>query len=834
MRKDMLDALSGLAHQLPNEPDHKKTTLSIMRHIRKVLGAEKVYASLFSNQDKDREATIYHDGPLGDEWGETKLVIGPIKRLAALTDHPLAGDEFFSLLTEEEKRLFSSKSLLFLPVVFNGQALGALWCEGSFDAENAAIEATRQKELLSAMSPLICVAFRNVLFYKTQHTHEETLMRILDNLDANIYVSSLDDDEILFINKKMLQEFGLTASIIGRKCWEGFQEGMTARCPFCPSDTLSLNPNQHVVWEEHNTVTQKYYKNTDSVIDWVNGRLVHLQHSVDITTEKSTMRTLDEAISRAESASKAKGAFLSHMSHEIRTPINAIIGMSRIAKESSDLPQIHECIIKMDSSSKQLLNLINDILDMSKIEANKMELSYTPFNFEKMLMAISNVISVRAEEKRQKLFITMDMDMPRFFKGDEMRISQVITNLLSNAVKFTPPSGSISLNAREKLAYDGKSLIEVQVSDTGIGIAKEQLGLLFKSFEQADSGISRKFGGTGLGLAISKSIVQMMGGNIAVESAAGKGSTFTFTILLEPDCTGSVDTVSPFKGFDVSTLRVLLLSEDSETRAYFARIMGSVKIQCTTAPSTNDCFEALTLSKQRHESFSIVFIDFDATVNAPSLGAQIKKQFGSSIVVLVSVMQWNEIKEEAQYYGITQYLSKPLFPSAIMNVINEVMGLSVRNTPKASPKKHHDFSNYHLLLADDIEINREVASYALIKTKIKISHASDGNEALTLFKKDPRAYDLILMDVNMPEMDGYEATRKIRELPHVWAREIPILAMTANAFSENIRESLESGMNDHITKPLDFEILLDKMHEYLGRNKHEYFPSESLQDIKVN
>ncbi len=812
--KRQLEIMAELANILASDADATQVMKPVVNFIKTVLAVDKICAVVFSG---NRDERIFCDkGESCDYCGESEKIIEFAKRVTSTSLQPLTGEKLLQFLSEEEKNRFQLKNPCFFPIILKGRLFGALWYSLA-DCEGADCRLT----LLERMNPLVGVAFRDVFYYESQLGQEMALIRILDNLDANIYVSDIETDEILFINKKMMEEFGLTGDVTGQKCWKVLQEGMTERCPFCPSSKLARNADYQAVWEEHNTATKKYYKNTDSAIKWLDGRLVHLQHSVDITVEKEAMTKLEEAKAQAEQASRAKGDFLSRMSHEIRTPINAIIGMARIAESSSNLDKAHECVKKIDSSSKQLLSIINDILDMSKIEANKMELVAEPFDFEKMLIDVSNVISIKSEEKKQRLHIHMDTAMPRFFRGDEMRIAQVMNNLLSNAVKFTPDEGIVRMNVHEKEAFEKASLIEVQVSDNGIGIAKDQQRSLFQSFEQADGGIARKFGGTGLGLAISKNIVEMMGGTISVESAQGAGSTFTFTIRLEhaPPTVAKTET---FKGIDIPSLRVLLLEEVEETRAYFLKIMDSFGIKADTASTVSEAFRMLGDAKRSEENYNIIFVDWDVS---PDTGAElcneIKKQFGSSIIVLLSASQMGEFKARVGDFGISKYIPKPFFPSTIFDVINEVVGLPAKKSDVAALNRYL-FAGYHILLVEDLEINREVIYQILEDTRIKISSAPNGKVAVSMFMQSPESYDLILMDINMPEMDGYEATLKIRSLPLEWAQKIPILAMTANAFAEDVKKSLAVGMNDHIAKPIKFELLFNKLHAYLSdhaRNK---------------
>ena len=386
----------------------------------------------------------------------------------------------------------------------------------------------------------------------------------------------------------------------------------------------------------------------------------------------------------AEKASLAKGEFLSRMSHEMRTPMNAIIGMTGIAKRSEDPDKKEYCLDKIEGASTHLLGVINDILDMSKIEANKFDLSFDVFNFEKMLASAVNVVNFRVEEKKQHLSIVLDKSIPESIVSDEFRLTQVITNLLTNAVKFTPEDGSITLTTKELSAVCDSPTIQIEVADTGIGISAEQQSKLFVSFEQADGGIARKYGGTGLGLAISKRIVELMGGRIWVESTPGQGSRFIFTMRYE-------------KG--------------------------------------------------------------------------------------------------------------------------ELPGGGDADAHRQVAEKIYDFSGHTILIAEDVEINREIIGAVLEDSGLAIDYAENGFEAVSLYKENRGKYSLILMDIQMPEMDGYEATRSIRAFEGEDDYRIPIVAMTANVFREDVERCLQAGMNNHLGKPIDTDDLFRILDHYLAISK---------------
>jgi signal transduction histidine kinase/DNA-binding response OmpR family regulator len=517
---------------------------------------------------------------------------------------------------------------------------------------------------------------------------------------------------------------------------------------------------------------------------------------------------------QSEAASEAKSSFLANMSHEIRTPMNAIIGMTSIGKSSADAEKKDYAFEKIGTASAHLLGIINDILDMSKIEANKFEISPENFQFEKMLQRVVNVINFSLDERRQEMFVHVGDDIPGVLFGDEQRLAQVIANLLSNAVKFTPEGGTITLDARLLKEEDGVCVIQIKVADTGIGISEEQQARLFNAFEQAESNTSRKFGGTGLGLALSKRIVGMMGGEIWVESEQGKGSTFTFTIRAGRGT--EEQGASLRRGVNWGNMRILAVDDAPEVLEYFMDIARKFGFACDIAAGGEEACALI----ERNGVYDIYFVDWKMPgMDGIELCRRIKGCNGDKcMVIMISSSAWNTMADEAKSAGINKFLPKPLFPSAVIDCINECLGVPEPASAKNDrPEETIDFSGHRVLLAEDVEINREIVLTLLEPTNLAIDCAENGVEAVRLFCENPERYDMIFMDVQMPEMDGYEATKRIRAVNVPRARMIPIVAMTANVFREDIERCLKSGMNDHVGKPIDFDDLLEKLRKYCRR-----------------
>jgi len=537
----------------------------------------------------------------------------------------------------------------------------------------------------------------------------------------------------------------------------------------------------------------------------------------DITEFVEHEKKMEEARKAAEAASIAKSEFLSRMSHEIRTPMNAIIGMINIGRSADDLEKKNYCFQRADAASKHLLGVINDILDMSKIEANKFELSYSEFDFEQTLKNIVNMANIRAEEKKQNFIVDISEDVPLNILGDELRLSQVITNLLTNAIKFTPEKGSITLKIDKLEESDAGVVLRIEVADSGIGISKEQQAKLFTSFNQADSGISQKFGGTGLGLAISKRIIEMMGGYIWIESELGRGAKFIFTIKVKK--TKGKARTKLADNVNRANMRILVVDDSEETRSYFTHIMKANNLSCDAVAGGPEA--VYMIENSRDKPYNIFFVDWIMPeMDGIQLTRKIKEINGeSSIVIMISAHDWNTVEKEAVSAGVRHFISKPLFPSALINAINICIGSDADESSGDAEHEgkglRYNFKGHTLLIAEDVEINKEIMSAILEETEVSVDYADNGRIAVSMFKDNPEKYSLILMDINMPEMDGYEATRIIRSLDLKRAKEIKIIAMTANVFREDIEKCLECGMNDHTGKPVDAAALFEILAKYL-------------------
>jgi len=545
----------------------------------------------------------------------------------------------------------------------------------------------------------------------------------------------------------------------------------------------------------------------------LNGLMAERQAMLNrINSEADKVEEMAQLEAEAKASSSAKSDFLANMSHEIRTPMNAIIGMTAVGKASNDVGRMRHSLDKIEDASVHLLGIINDVLDLSKIESGKLALSESAFSFEKMLQRVVNVISFRVDEKNQKFSLYIDREIPAVLIGDDHRLAQIITNLMSNAVKFTPVEGTVKLNAYLTKENDKECEIRIDVVDSGIGISPEQQARLFRPYEQAETETSRRFGGTGLGLSISKSIVEMMGGRIWVESELEKGATFSFTATVKRG-----DPASTVSGRETNwkNLRILAVDDDAGILGYMKRFVENAGAFCETATCGMDALELVRNSG----GYDIYFIDWkltdiDALQLTKALRAIDPDQL-NVVVAMISTIGWDDIEEEAKQAGVAKLLPKPLFPSAIADIINDFLGMVRQEIIEAIEKIPVSFEGKRILLAEDIDINREIVQTLLEPTHVEIDCVADGSDAVRLFRESPDDYDLILMDIQMPKMDGYEATQAIRALGSEKAETIPIIAMTAHVFREDIDRCLAAGMNAHVGKPLDIRELIDKLQFYL-------------------
>ena len=545
-----------------------------------------------------------------------------------------------------------------------------------------------------------------------------------------------------------------------------------------------------------------------------------------IRAEAERNRVLTAALTAAERASAAKGDFMSRMSHEIRTPLNAIIGYNTIAKNAITEAKTDEerrqadmsamdCLTKSELASKHLLTVINDVLDMSAIESGKIKLTNDRFDFKSLISSLTVLFYSQAKSKGLRFDVLFDSPTEEWFVGDQMRVNQVLTNLLSNAVKFTPEGGSVKLSIVPRAIDDAQMRFYFEIADTGIGINPEYIERLWQPFEQADSSISRRFGGTGLGLAITKSLVELMDGTISAESEPGAGSVFRVEIPLR-----RIEQPKNMGGFDFTGINALIVDDDQSTCEYIQLLFDRCGARCAAVNSGVDAISAFRDSIEKNDRFTMCMVDWRMPgMDGIATVKQIRKLAGNDVpIIIVTAYDYTEIAEKVKDAGVTMFVAKPLFQSSLFDLLATISG---RQRPQTTPKNEtFRFTGARVLLAEDNRMNMEVAKRILASTGLIVDSAWNGREAVSMFESSAAGtYRAILMDVHMPEMDGYQATRTIRSSAHSEGATIPVIAMTADAFAENVAEAYAAGMSGHIAKPIDIELLFTTLRKYIPEGK---------------
>lgn len=520
---------------------------------------------------------------------------------------------------------------------------------------------------------------------------------------------------------------------------------------------------------------------------------------------------LDAARQEALQATKAKSEFLSNMSHDIRTPMNAIVGMTAIAiSHISDKEQVQNCLKKISLSGKHLLGLINDVLDMSKIESGKMTLTKERVSLREILDGIVSIVQTQIKEKGQNFNVHLENIIAEDVYCDSVRLNQVLLNLLSNAVKYTQDGGAIRLFLYQESSPKGDSFIRTNiiVKDNGIGMTEEFLEHLFDSYSRADNKRVQKTEGAGLGMAITKYIIEAMKGTITVESEIDRGTEFHVILDLEKATTQETDMILP-------SWKMLVVDDDEVSCQTAIDVLKSIGIQADWTQSGEKAIDMFIKHQQKNDSYQIVLLDWKLPdINGIVVAKKIHKIMDAdTTIILISAYDWSEFESEAKEAGITGFISKPLFKSTLFYGLKKYMDI---DDTYNETNVDMDLSGRRILVAEDNELNWEVLKELLSDINMKLEWAENGKICLEKFQKSEAGYyDAILMDVRMPVMNGYEATSAIRALNHKDASNIPIIAMTADAFSEDIQRCLESGMNAHTAKPVNLDEVILLLKKYI-------------------
>ena len=533
--------------------------------------------------------------------------------------------------------------------------------------------------------------------------------------------------------------------------------------------------------------------------------------------EQTQKQLLRDALEAANRASAAKSDFMSRMSHDIRTPMNAIIGMTAIAAAHAENPdRVRDALSKISSSSRHLLGLINEVLDMSKLESGTISLAVEEFSLSDLLNNMLLMIQPQIQAHKHSLQVHIQDIRHENVIGDSLRIQQVFLNLMSNAVKYTPDGGKISFTVREQaVPTSSTGCYEFIVEDNGIGMSEEYLTHIFEPFSRAEDLRTSKIQGTGLGMAITQNIVHMMNGNITVESQEGKGSKFTVTIYLRLQDAQDIDTS------ELANLSVLVVDDDDCARQSLCAMLDEIGMRSEGCPSGQDAVASVQRALNTALPFYAAILDWKMPgMDGLETARAIKRLVGDTLpIIILSAYDWSDIELEARAAGVDAFLSKPVFKSGLVRVFQSLRNKAPEAPSQASPLEpllQNNFSGRRVLLVEDNELNREIAREVLEMSGLTVEEAENGQIAVEMFSASKTDYySLILMDIQMPIMNGYDASAAIRSLKRPDAPRVPILAMTANAFVEDIQAAKAAGMNEHLAKPIDFEAFSSVLKKYL-------------------
>lgn len=574
----------------------------------------------------------------------------------------------------------------------------------------------------------------------------------------------------------------------------------------------TVNTNGSPAYKTWNMSLYRYDDNREYMLSYILDitKLVLEQQEKEREAERNR-QIIKDALTAAEQASRAKSDFLSRMSHEIRTPMNAVIGMTTIAAASLDnRDKLTDCLGKIGLSSRYLLSLINDILDMSRIESGKVSIINEEFDFRSFVEGISSLIYPQAKNKNIVFDLNIEGVVDERYRGDPLRLNQVLINILSNALKFTPEWHSVHLSIRETRRVRDRAYLQFIVRDTGIGMEKGLLTRIFEPFEQGGASISHSYGGSGLGLAISSNLVSLMNGHISVSSTPGVGSEFVveLPLLTVPDNT-------PKQDVSLEDIRVLVVDDDLVTCEHTTLILNRIGVDAEYVTSGKAAVTRVKSALQRHTCYNIALVDWKMPdMDGVETARSIRRIVGpDTLVIIMSAYDWTEIEARAREAGVDFFISKPIFQSVVQDVL--LKATRRRQSAATLPVQKEDFAGRRILLVEDNEINMEIARTLLEFRNASVDVACNGQQAVEMFRSSPpNHYDAVLMDVRMPVMDGIAATQSIRGLNRADAATVPILAMTANAFAEDIEQSRKAGMNEHLAKPIEPETLYARLASY--------------------
>ncbi len=670
---------------------------------------------------------------------------------------------------------------------------------------------------------------------RSEQRHElsrRALRTVLDSIDAFVYVADMESYELLFLNRYGKEQWG---DLTGKTCWQVLQTDQKGPCSFCTNARLldeGGKPTGPYRWEFKNTVNGRWCDISDRAIQWVDGRVVRLEIATDITERKAVEAELVKARVDAEQANVLKSSFLANMSHEIRTPLNVIVGMSHLLEQTQLSSDQDDYISNIRDSAHVLLEVIDDILDLSKIESGKFVIEQTPFLLCEVLERLGNLLGTKAAGKGVELLFSVDPAVPPALQGDPFRLEQVLINLVQNALKFTEAGEvEVGINVSRKTAegYD----LGFFVSDTGEGIDPGSLESLFEAFVQADSSTSRKHGGSGLGLTICKHLVEMMGGRIEAESTVGVGSRFSFVVpLAQPT------TALPSPTIDLEGRRVLIVEKNTSVRRALSTWLRSVSARVEQASSPNRALELVAAARLSGEYCHLLIVDGDMAGSdlVGFLGGLGTASGVAAPAVIITSHHRNRRGEllSSSPAERTIFLAKPVCPAALFAAVREAFDsracdhAAVGGNVSGNQLLH--LAGKRVLVVEDDPINQQVVGGLLQSLGIEVTLAGGGRAAIEAVATVD--FDLVLMDVQMPDMDGLQTTRLLRS--ELLKDDLPIVALTAHAMRDDRDRCLAAGMNDHLTKPIDPNRLSETLGKWLGADQSEVFGEHPVPDSEVS
>ena len=647
---------------------------------------------------------------------------------------------------------------------------------------------------------------------------EELFSNLSRNVDDVFLMIDTETSKVEYVSPNVQRILGLSPEAVQEDLYVLYPAGDDSGASRL-ENLMQMEQGVQQEWERefvNQETGEPRYIHVTGFINDVQGARKCIVDLSDRTGEHQTTLAVEAALEVAEKASKAKTDFLSNMSHDIRTPMNAIIGFTTLAISNiDDKERVKDYLAKTLASSNHLLSLINDVLDMSRIESGKIHLEEVEVNLSDVLHDLKTIVSGQIYAKQLELYMdAMDVTDEDVY-CDKTRLNQILLNLLSNAIKFTPAGGTVSVRVRQLAGQvRGCGQYEFRIKDNGIGMSPEFAKKIFEPFERERTSTVSRIQGTGLGMAITKNIVDMMGGTIEVQTAQGKGSEFIIRVPLRVQAEHRpVEKITELEG-----LKALVVDDDFNTCDSVTKMLVKVGMRAEWTLSGKEAVLRARQSIEMSDVYHAYIIDWRLPdMNGIEVTRQIRSLNDDTPIIILTAYDWSDIEVEAKAAGVTAFCSKPMFMSDLRETLMSALGQKLTDaSQEILPEKNADFKDRHILLVEDNELNREIAQEILREYGFRVDTAENGEVAVEkVSTAAPGSYDLVLMDVQMPVMDGYTATRKIRALDDPARAKLPILAMTANAFDEDRRNALESGMNGFLSKPIVIGDLVQELHKIL-------------------